>query len=80
MSRDWRIWQIDLHQTDAHHSRRRLHGRGQEDTHQACVSEYLHGHAIHDQSNGPAQDTVRGPDLPGTGDLSKLDTREHYIK
>ena len=64
-SRYRRVGQVDLYQTDAHHPRRRLHGRGQADPHQARVSEHLHGHAEHDQGHGLAQDPVRGSLLPG---------------
>lgn len=44
--RYWRVWQIYIHQTDAHHPWRWILRRWQKKLHQACLSKYFHGNAV----------------------------------
>lgn len=53
-----RVWQVDVHQTDANYPRQRILGRGQARLHQAGVPEHLHGDAVDDPGDGPPQDPV----------------------
>lgn len=56
--RHWRVREVNVHQTDAYYPRQRLLGRGQAWLHQAGLSEHIHGHAVHDQGNGYAEDIL----------------------
>ncbi len=59
--RNGRVGQVDVHQADANHPRKRLHRRRQAWLRQASVPEHLHGHALDDPRHGNVENSLQGP-------------------
>ena len=72
LSTDWllccrygRVWQVHLHQADAHYPWRWILGRWQERLYQTCLPKHFHGNAVNGGGYEAARNIIRRRPKPG---------------